>query len=129
MAEPQVEAALDSHARWAVPGAMSAVARELVDRLVDASDLFAVDDRLHVGRKRCGGRALELAEFRRDLVAARHPQLRQGGGDLEVATLLDLAVKVLLVVVFRYRQEARDLWRDGRLVASVAQEGLIRLRE
>src|SRR5687768_1756351 len=40
-------AALDSHARWAVPGAVSAVARELVDRLVGTSDLFAVDDRLH----------------------------------------------------------------------------------
>jgi AmmeMemoRadiSam system protein B len=40
-------AALDSHARWAVPGAESAVARELGARLVGASDLFAVDDRLH----------------------------------------------------------------------------------
>ena len=40
-------AALDSHGRWAVPGAESPVARELVDRLVGVSDLFAVDDRLH----------------------------------------------------------------------------------
>jgi hypothetical protein len=40
-------AALDSHARWAVPGADSGVARELSDRLAESSDLFAVDDRLH----------------------------------------------------------------------------------
>jgi AmmeMemoRadiSam system protein B len=40
-------AALDSHARWAVPGGQSVVARELGERLVETSDLFAVDDRLH----------------------------------------------------------------------------------
>ena len=40
-------AALDSHTRWAVPGGESAVARELGERLVGRSDLFAVDDRLH----------------------------------------------------------------------------------
>ncbi|HEX8374064.1 MAG TPA: DUF6134 family protein [Geminicoccaceae bacterium] len=43
---------------------------------------------------------------------------QSGGGDLEVTTRLDLEVKVLFAVVFRYRQEAKDLWRDGRLVAS-----------
>jgi AmmeMemoRadiSam system protein B len=42
-----VVAALDSHARWAVPGAESAVAQELGERLIDNSGLFAVDDRLH----------------------------------------------------------------------------------
>ena len=40
-------AALDSHTRWAVPGGESSVARELGERLVGSSDLFAVDDRLH----------------------------------------------------------------------------------
>ena len=40
-------AALDSHTRWAVPGGESHVARELGERLVRGSDLFAVDDRLH----------------------------------------------------------------------------------
>ena len=40
-------AALDSHARWAVPGGESEVAQELGTRLVEASSLFAVDDRLH----------------------------------------------------------------------------------
>ena len=40
-------AALDSHARWAVPGAEPAVAREVGERLAGASSLFAVDDRLH----------------------------------------------------------------------------------
>lgn len=40
-------AALDSHARWAVPGAESAVAHELGERLLERSDLFAVDNRLH----------------------------------------------------------------------------------
>ena len=40
-------AALDSHARWAVPGGESEVAQELGTRLVEASELFAVDDRLH----------------------------------------------------------------------------------
>jgi AmmeMemoRadiSam system protein B len=41
-------AALDSHARWAVPGSESAVAFELGARLVESSGLYAVDDRLHV---------------------------------------------------------------------------------
>jgi MEMO1 family protein len=40
-------AALDSHARWAVPGAQSAVAQELGSRLAESSELYAVDDRLH----------------------------------------------------------------------------------
>ena len=40
-------AALDSFARWAVPGGESPVARELGERLTRTSDLFAVDDRLH----------------------------------------------------------------------------------
>jgi AmmeMemoRadiSam system protein B len=40
-------AALDSHARWAVPGGDSGIARELSSRLTETSDLFAVDDRLH----------------------------------------------------------------------------------
>jgi len=40
-------AALDSHARWAVPGGDLAVAGELGRRLAESSDLFAVDDRLH----------------------------------------------------------------------------------
>ena len=40
-------AALDSHARWAVPGRESDVSRELGARLTESSDLFAVDDRLH----------------------------------------------------------------------------------
>ena len=40
-------AALDSHARWAVPGAESPVARELRERLIGTSDCFAVDDRFH----------------------------------------------------------------------------------
>ena len=40
-------AALDSHARWAVPGGESEVARELRTKLTEGSDLFAVDDRLH----------------------------------------------------------------------------------
>ena len=41
-------AALDSHTRWAVPGGESAVARELAERLIGRSPLYAVDDRLHV---------------------------------------------------------------------------------
>ena len=40
-------AALDSHARWAVPGGESTVARELGARLVERSDRFVVDDRFH----------------------------------------------------------------------------------
>jgi hypothetical protein len=40
-------AALDSHARWAVPGGESAVAQELAARLVGSSDLYAIDGRLH----------------------------------------------------------------------------------
>ena len=40
-------AALDSHARWAVPGGDTTVARELSERLSQTSDLFVVDDRLH----------------------------------------------------------------------------------
>ena len=51
-------------------------------------------------------------------IGTNEVRFRQGGGDLEVTTRLDLEVKVLLVVVFRYRQEAKDLWRDGRLIAS-----------
>ena len=41
-------AALDSHERWALPGGEARVAREVGERLVGASELFAVDDRLHV---------------------------------------------------------------------------------
>ena len=41
-------AALDSHERWALPGGEAQVARELSGRLVGGSELFAVDDRLHV---------------------------------------------------------------------------------
>ena len=40
-------AALDSHARWAVPGGESEVAGELGAKLAEGSDLYAVDDRLH----------------------------------------------------------------------------------
>lgn len=40
-------AALDSHARWAVPGGETAAACEFGRQLTEASDLFAVDDRLH----------------------------------------------------------------------------------
>ena len=40
-------AALDFHDWWAVPGGESAVAQELGGRLVESSDLFAVDGRLH----------------------------------------------------------------------------------
>jgi MEMO1 family protein len=40
-------AALDSHARWAVPGGESRVAQDLGERLLGSSDLFAVDDRMH----------------------------------------------------------------------------------
>lgn len=40
-------AALDSHSHWAVPGDEAAVAKELGGRLVEGSELFAVDDRLH----------------------------------------------------------------------------------
>jgi predicted class III extradiol MEMO1 family dioxygenase len=41
-------AALDSYDRWALPGGEARVARELGRRLVGGSELFAVDDRLHV---------------------------------------------------------------------------------
>ena len=40
-------AALDSHGRWAVPGAETPVARELGGRLAGSSELFTVDDRFH----------------------------------------------------------------------------------
>jgi AmmeMemoRadiSam system protein B len=40
-------AALDAHARWAVPGGESPVAQELGARLAENSDLFAVDERFH----------------------------------------------------------------------------------
>jgi hypothetical protein len=40
------------------------------------------------------------------------------GGGFTVATAIDLAVKVALVTVYRYRQDAAERWRDGRLVAS-----------
>jgi len=40
-------AALDSHARWAVPGGDSTVRQELGAKLTESSDLFAVDDRFH----------------------------------------------------------------------------------
>jgi AmmeMemoRadiSam system protein B len=40
-------AALDSHARWAVPGGETTVPQDLGGRLTGTSDLFAVDDRFH----------------------------------------------------------------------------------
>src|SRR6266478_115522 len=41
-------AALASHWSWAVPGGVSAVARDLAELLERGSELFATDDRLHV---------------------------------------------------------------------------------
>ena len=39
--------ALDSHARWAIPGGWCAVTTELRDRLIGDPRLFTVDDRFH----------------------------------------------------------------------------------
>lgn len=56
-------------------------------------------------------------------------------GGLAVTTVMDVAVKVVFATVFSYRQEARDVWRDGRLVASdidTVEDGkrsTVRLRE
>ena len=111
-------------------------ARNGGDSLVSTGRLAPVSRRLAIG----GGLALAGSVWRGALGAEAMPVprdlafdvLRKGsriganevrfrstaGGGLEVATLLDLAVKVVLATVFSYRQEARDVWRDGRLVAS-----------
>jgi hypothetical protein len=41
-----------------------------------------------------------------------------GGGGFTAGTTIDLAVKIAFVTAYRYRQDAADRWRDGRLVAS-----------
>jgi hypothetical protein len=52
-------------------------------------------------------------------IGANEVRFRENrGGGLEVTTVMDVAVKVVFATVFSYRQAARDVWRDGRLVAS-----------
>lgn len=52
-------------------------------------------------------------------IGTNEVRFRRGAdGGLEVATVMDVAVKVVFATVFSYRQEGRDLWRDGRLVSS-----------
>lgn len=41
-----------------------------------------------------------------------------GTGTFEVETVVEIAVKVLLVTAYRFRQEGQERWEDGRLVAS-----------
>lgn len=49
----------------------------------------------------------------------RFDELEDGG--LEVRTDVELKVKLGFIPVFKYRHEAREIWRDGRLVAVEAR--------
>jgi hypothetical protein len=79
----------------------------------------------------CGpraGRAATLPEdrhfavFRKGEQIGRHAAtFRSTAVGLAVRHEIDLTVRFAFVPIYRYRQDAEDLWRDGRLVASEAE--------
>ncbi len=51
-------------------------------------------------------------------IGANEVRFRPEEGGFTVTTVMDLAVKLAFITVYSYRQEARERWREGRLVAS-----------
>ena len=64
-----------------------------------------------------GSASLAFRLFRDgDDIGAVRLDFAGGGGDLSVALDIDIAVKVLGITAYVYKQAARETWRDGRLV-------------
>lgn len=80
---------------------------------------------------------LGLASMRRGLASATEPAMRsyqvswrggesgvhrlsfeQQGADLVVATEVDIRLRLAFITVYSWKQQGRDVWRDGRIVES-----------
>jgi hypothetical protein len=79
---------------------------------------------------------LAFAIFRKgERIGTHDVTFRAAGGGLAVRHAIDIVVKLAFIPIFRFHQEAEDLWRDGRLVAADCdtddngQRGFVRVRE